>query len=250
MRPPKVLKMLTILTAFCLLMGMAASASADLITTPGIYVNGTEALSLNNILVGQTYTAQGVEVTLKSLNLDPGIIWSVNATNTTAGPENIQVSFGPFATPGYPTPITVSSSVGGTLTDGNGLSGSSTGSVSIAPYLADYISINYTYNAIGLVNAWGVGPAFYASLGHGLPYKGATIDYPVDYIYNQTLVPLGPGSNDNFFEEVSFTLGYNDSTGLSGNCSFVPIPIPPTALLLGSGLLGLGLAGWRRKRQS
>jgi hypothetical protein len=26
------------------------------------------------------------------------------------------------------------------------------------------------------------------------------------------------------------------------------VPIPPTALLLGSGLLGLGVLGWRRKR--
>ena len=26
-----------------------------------------------------------------------------------------------------------------------------------------------------------------------------------------------------------------------------PVPIPPSALLLGSGILGMGLMGWRRR---
>ncbi|MEJ2071774.1 MAG: PEP-CTERM sorting domain-containing protein, partial [Syntrophobacterales bacterium] len=29
---------------------------------------------------------------------------------------------------------------------------------------------------------------------------------------------------------------------------YIPTPVPPSLLLLGSGLLGLGLLGWRRKR--
>jgi hypothetical protein len=35
--------------------------------------------------------------------------------------------------------------------------------------------------------------------------------------------------------------------GISGNTP--PVPVPPSALLLGSGLLGLALVGWRRKKQ-
>ena len=27
-----------------------------------------------------------------------------------------------------------------------------------------------------------------------------------------------------------------------------PVPVPPTIFLMGSGLLGLGLVGWQRKR--
>ncbi len=255
MRPPKVLKMLTILTAFCLLLGMAASASADFILAPGIYVDDNSQLFTPSAKGAAAF--DGVKVNWAFT--DPGIIWSVNATNLNAAPMDVTVSFGPFATPpGYYNPLTVSSSIAGSLTDGTGDLSNSTGSVSITPYYNPVISVNYTYyldrsgNPV-YVNAWGVGPAFSASVGAGtLPYAGATVNYPVDYIHNQTLVPLGPGSNDYFIEFVSFELGPDSSTGLSGNCSFVatPIPLPPTALLLGSGLLGLGLAGWRRKRQS
>jgi hypothetical protein len=35
---------------------------------------------------------------------------------------------------------------------------------------------------------------------------------------------------------------------LSGDVVNNPVPIPPSVLLMGSGLLGIGLIGWRRKR--
>jgi hypothetical protein len=37
-------------------------------------------------------------------------------------------------------------------------------------------------------------------------------------------------------------------TGGAGGMLIAHTPLPPSALLLGSGLLGLGLLGWRRKR--
>lgn len=39
------------------------------------------------------------------------------------------------------------------------------------------------------------------------------------------------------------------NTGFAGNGNQgVPIPVPPTVWLLGSGLIGVGLLGWRRKK--
>jgi hypothetical protein len=32
------------------------------------------------------------------------------------------------------------------------------------------------------------------------------------------------------------------------NFTYTPVPLPPSVMLLGSGLMGLGLLGWRRKR--
>ena len=47
---------------------------------------------------------------------------------------------------------------------------------------------------------------------------------------------------------VQNTLDASDAvkTGFAGNGV---VPIPPSALLLGSGLLGLGLVGWRRREK-
>jgi hypothetical protein len=47
-----------------------------------------------------------------------------------------------------------------------------------------------------------------------------------------------------------FALGdciYDKST-LTLTTSLLPVPLPPSVLLLGSGLMGLGLLGWRRRR--
>jgi hypothetical protein len=46
----------------------------------------------------------------------------------------------------------------------------------------------------------------------------------------------------------NFTLNFPDFVGHITNQPLNPVPLPPTALLLGSGLLGL--VGWRRLRQS
>ena len=39
------------------------------------------------------------------------------------------------------------------------------------------------------------------------------------------------------------------SHGLVGCRTYVNVPIPPSVLLMGSGLLGLGLVGWRRRQK-
>ena len=39
-----------------------------------------------------------------------------------------------------------------------------------------------------------------------------------------------------------------DKSTLTLTTSLLPVPLPPSVLLLGSGLMGLGLLGWRRRR--
>jgi hypothetical protein len=52
-------------------------------------------------------------------------------------------------------------------------------------------------------------------------------------------------------DEGSTVVGIHvQSFGHSGSESFVNVPLPPSVLLLGSGLVGLGLRGFRRRRQS
>jgi hypothetical protein len=47
----------------------------------------------------------------------------------------------------------------------------------------------------------------------------------------------------------AYLLGWNYTfAGGSGMLIADPVPLPPSVFLLGSGLLGLGLLGWRRKR--
>ncbi len=74
------------------------------------------------------------------------------------------------------------------------------------------------------------------SAGHHAPeLYGA----PVEFVLNVTGVTA-----DTTVTSAIFSFG----TTPEYHCGTSPVPIPPTALLLGSGLLGLVGLGWRRKR--
>ncbi len=61
----------------------------------------------------------------------------------------------------------------------------------------------------------------------------------------QYLVAFEDGDASNFSNGVFHgDQDYNDMVGLVREC---PVPVPPSVLLMGSGLLGLGLVGWRRR---
>jgi hypothetical protein len=84
-------------------------------------------------------------------------------------------------------------------------------------------------------------PASY-SPGDGNPEVDGDILVQYEMLFTLT-VPAGFNLND--IDHV----GFNYGTALNPG-GFVPIPIPPSAWLLGSGLLGLAGLGWRRRRQS
>jgi hypothetical protein len=75
----------------------------------------------------------------------------------------------------------------------------------------------------------------YNLLAGGL-LNGALAGNPWDYTINMAwaIGDLAPGRS----YEVDFTY------------TFGQVPLPPSVLLLGSGLLGLGLVGWRRRKES
>lgn len=76
------------------------------------------------------------------------------------------------------------------------------------------------------------------------------------FLFNFQTNTLGPGTTSYWFYVVTDATSYQNGLftvqdGITYNINaYAPIPVPPTALLLGTGLLGLVGFGYRRKRKS
>ena len=145
-------------------------------------------------------------------------IW-IETHNFTTGPLGFAfVMEAPITLPvGVPT--IVQASLEGSLTDGTG------DGVTFAPLLNSTILQN---SVLPLGFAWGTGPkADDGPGGYG------------SFVFGPAVGPLGPGAPF-LTESISFTLsGDNDGATLFGWCAIDPVPVPPTLVLMGSGLLGL-----------
>jgi hypothetical protein len=180
----------------------------------------------------------GDKVTISSnASADPLISYGL-AVNDFGAPSSFAFSFSISVIAGElpAMPTVVNSSIVGGLTD----------------YTGDGVSIT-AINPTGLVQnnnlqgvafTWSVGP----SVSFGPGGQGSLYAYG-PYIFGPSAGPSGPYVGT-FTTNVEFSLsGGSDIAVLTGSCSInpAPIPLPPTVLLLGSGLLGL--VGFRRFRK-
>ncbi|MFA4904519.1 MAG: hypothetical protein WC600_17430 [Desulfobaccales bacterium] len=243
-------KLSVVFLAICLVLGLTQAAPAivlDSIAGPIVTLTvGTETLEAPMILGEKGWLLPTVNFTTAAgslaLNMatdispvDPIIAWGLTATNFAAVP--VAFGFGvviPIALP-VGSPTVIDASVVGGMTDllGDGVSVTPT---SITGFLQDN-----TLASAGFT--WSAGPA--VAFGAGLP--GALYPYG-PFAFGPAAGPLGAGA-DFLIDGVGFLLSPSgDIASLTGFCSIVPIPVPPSACLFGTGLLGLLGFGWRRMK--
>lgn len=160
---------------------------------------------------------------------DPTISFTHSFSNLGNAPVLVGFAFGPVATGINVGSTNVFASQGVSLTDSN-----QSGAASIAAALAGGDMMENFADA----NTWGVNPAF-APVG----VPGFTASNSVNVLFGNF-----PATNNLFSERVAYMLSAGDFVGMTGLCRYDPVPLPPSAFLLGSGLLGL--VGLRRFRKS
>jgi hypothetical protein len=132
-------------------------------------------------------------------------------------------------------PTVVNASIVGGLTDFTG-----DGVAITATNLNGLIQDNFLQ---GVAFTWSVGPS--AAFGPGP--AGSLYAYG-PYAFGPSAGPSGPYTGT-FTTIATFGLsGGGDVAALTGFCSITPVPLPPTLLLLGSGLVGL--IGFRVRKLS
>jgi hypothetical protein len=225
------------LMALLIVLGLTTSAMAFGVTIS----TGTESFNLSGlqgedgfVIPEQTISfSGGDQVTISgSASADPVISYGIAVVDF--GAPSVfgflfSIPVGPGDLPAMPT--VVNSSIVGGLTDftGNGVT-----ITAINPHVQD----NYLE---GVAFTWSVGDS--ASFGPGAP--GSLYTYG-PFAFGPAAGPAGPYTG-NFVTTANFSLsGGGDIAALTGFCSIDPIPLPPTLLLLGSGLLGL--AGFRLRK--
>jgi hypothetical protein len=187
------------------------------VTTDGTF-------TVNGVVLGYTQTIW-FDVNSQTINVSADILnTSDNSINVVYGrgmdPDQDAATFGNFATINYivggsVTAVGSNDSLFVTMKDNtDGVAGIA--SVS-GPLGGTWVSDPYNLAAGGFLN--------------GATVPGANEDASINMVWQ-------------------FTLGAHQSKEIDFSYQLGQVPLPPSVLLLGSGLLGLGLVGWRRRKES
>ena len=210
-------------------LGWTASPSG----TPTITTapNGQKFLGTNSndgILDGTTMTLSlsGLTgYTITSLDVDLYVIRSMDGNNSSYGPDQWQVTVN-----GGSGPATLLSSTFSNVTTlGDSFNQSYPNSYPVPGGNFAPATNSSSTNTLGYTQSYGYGDSVYK-------FSFTNLNLPV--IGDTLTIQFIQGGNQSLSDE---------SWGLD-NIKISGVPLPASSLLLGSGMIGLGLLGWRRKR--
>ncbi len=240
------IKLLAVIGVFLLSLPGLAAAAPGFTTMIGEDAWNNELTEVRSGIYSYTGSFSSTAGSITGFHLtvdaDPWIAFGMTATNFASVPLQFGFVFlpGTVLNPPLTGNTVIDASIAGGLTDNNG------DGVSIAPLLPfDKIQINVTDAGTAKQFIWGVGPA---------DNKGGPAG-AYEYVGETMATAAGPFAPVMFGEVVQFTLSPHDTASLTGYCAIndeiqrrVVAPIPGSLLLLGSGVLGLGGVGWRKRR--
>jgi hypothetical protein len=224
----------------CLVLALASTASAISVVNIGtLVVNGSSfTITANQLGPGsyqipnQDFSNSDFDATIGgSISTDPAMSLSHHLDNFTNAPMAVSLVIGPVGFV-FPGPAKLFESNSGSMGDAD-----FSGFVSIDPN--PLVNSSYILNNFTETNLWQVNKGFASATAPGFTVPFGPYDLPVTF---------GAGPNNSFTEALGYIISSGDEVSMTLYSAYKPVPVPPTVILLGSGLIGLVGLRYRRKK--